>query len=74
MPKITVKAKTTAGFHPGLNINIVEGEEHIIEESQFADQLFERPSPDWLAPWERASAPLSTSDEATEIKTGGKKK
>lgn len=73
MSQITVKAKMTAGFHPGLNTNIIEGEEHTINESQFADQLFERPSPDWLAPWERE--PVQPADTPSgDIKTGGKKK
>jgi len=75
---ITVKAKITAGYHPGLNANIVEGEEYTIEEAQFADQLFHKPSPEWLAPWERRldHVPVAQPAEelAVEIKTGGPKK
>ena len=75
MAQITVKAKINAGFHPGLNTNIVQGEEYTIDESQYGDQLFERPSPDWLAPWERAPEQLQPADEpAAEPKAGGKKK
>lgn len=52
MSKITVKAKVTAGVHP-VHGPIIEGQEYTIEEHQFAPQLFERPSKDWRAPWER---------------------
>jgi hypothetical protein len=64
--QITVKAKITAGFHPGLNTNITQGEEYTMEEAQWGDQLFERPSPEWLAPWEQP--------KAVEPKAGGKQK
>lgn len=76
MPMITVKAKITAGFHPGLNTNITQGEEYTIDESQFGDQLFERPAPDWLAPWERepVGAGSPRPDQAVETTAGGKKK
>ena len=37
---ITVRAKVTAGTHP-VHGAIVEGQLYDIEESQFADQLFE---------------------------------
>lgn len=38
---ITVRAKITAGTHP-VHGPIIEGQEYRIEESQMADQLFER--------------------------------
>jgi hypothetical protein len=73
MPKITVKAKITAGYHPGLNTNIIQGDEYVIEEEQFGDQLFDRPSPDWLAPWERPAETV-IEQPAADTPTGGKKK
>lgn len=52
MAKVEVKAKITAGVHPRHG-PIVKGRTYTIEEHEFADQLYERPSSDWLAPWER---------------------
>lgn len=76
--KITVKAKIDAGYHQGLNINIVQGESYTIDESQFGSELFERPPPEWLAPWERGldHVPPEQPAEApvAEIKSGGSKK
>lgn len=75
---ITVKAKMTAGYHSGLNAEIIEGQEYTIDETQFGSQLFERPSPDWLAPWECAEVKTAPSNQpadvkADDIKAGGKK-
>lgn len=54
MPKIiTVKARLTAGYHPGLRAEIIEGREYSMPEQEWSAELFERPAPDWLAPWER---------------------
>lgn len=53
MPKIiTVKAKITAGWHPGLRAEIIEGCDYSMQEHEWSADLFERPSSDWLAPWE----------------------
>lgn len=76
MAQITVKAKTTAGYHPGLNTEIVKGREYTIDESKWGNELFERPSTGWLAPWEHkpvADKPEKKPTEApvAEIKTGG---
>lgn len=46
---ITVRAKITAGVHP-VHGPIVEGQIYTIEESQFADQLFERVETDHQPP------------------------
>lgn len=54
---ITVKAKITAGWHPGLRAEIIEGHEYIMNEHEWSGELFERPSPDWLAPWEQPPEP-----------------
>lgn len=63
MALITVTAKITAGYHPGLGKHIVKGETYEIEEEQFGDELFERPDPDWLSPLERAAK--ETAEKAT---------
>jgi hypothetical protein len=70
MKQITVKAKISAGYHPGINTEIVKDQEYTIDESKWGEELFERPSPDWLAPWEREQ---STETPVDEKKTGGKK-
>ena len=49
---ITVTAKITAGTHK-VHGPIVKGQKYTMREDQFAPELFERPSKDWLAPWER---------------------
>lgn len=79
MATITVKAKIDAGFHPGLQKHIAKGESYEIGEQQFSDELFERPSPDWLAPWEQsepepAAKEAPAGSPADEKTTGGKKK
>jgi hypothetical protein len=65
MAQITVKGKGNLGVHPDHGA-IKAGQEYTIDEMQFADQLFERPAPDWLAPWERepkGGAADTTGDE-----------
>ncbi|MCF6180060.1 MAG: hypothetical protein L3J63_11830 [Geopsychrobacter sp.] len=53
MPKpIKVKAKINGGHHP-IYGQIVKGQTYTIHETHFGDQLFERPSKNWKAPWER---------------------
>ena len=54
MAKISVTAKLTAGTHP-VHGPIIQGQTYHIEEHEFAPQLFERPSDDWQAPWERST-------------------
>lgn len=54
--KIKVKGKGDFGFHPGLRVEVKKGEEYTIDAEDFADQLFERPSPEWRAPWEKEPA------------------
>lgn len=54
MAKIKVIAKLTAGMHT-VHGPIIQGQSYQIEEHEFAPQLFERPSDDWLAPWERST-------------------
>lgn len=68
MPKITVTARITAGTH-SVHGPIVKGKTYTIEEDQFAPQLFERPAPDWLAPWEREAK----TDTAPPAEPGAKK-
>ena len=70
MAQITVKAKITAGYHPGLNAEIIKDQEYSIDESKFGDELFERPSPDWLAPWE---CKQPTETPVAKKTPGGKK-
>ncbi len=75
MSTITVIAKVSAGFHPGLGVSIVEGEEYTIREDQFADQLFNPPTPGWIPPWERLDAAAQPDAEPSDDKqSGGKKK
>jgi hypothetical protein len=42
--KITVTAKITAGVHP-IHGAIIAGQTYVIEDHQFAEQLFERTPP-----------------------------
>jgi hypothetical protein len=67
MAKIEVKAKITAGVHPKHG-PIINGRTYTIEEHEYADQLFERPSPEWLAPWEREKPKPKTVSAKTDKK------
>lgn len=72
--KITVKGKGDLGFHPGLRVEIKKDEEYTIDAEDFADQLFERPSPEWRAPWEREpaeAAPVESAPAEGKKKKGG---
>ena len=75
--QITVVAKGDLGTHP-VHGPIQAGQSFTIEEEQFADQLFERPSPEWQAPWERQPAVADDaavqSDEAVSADQKGRKK
>jgi hypothetical protein len=50
--KIKVKAKIDAGHHRKYG-EIKKGKSYTIDENDFGDQLFERPSKNWKAPWEQ---------------------
>lgn len=69
--KIEVKAKMTAGTHP-VHGPIIKGQAYTIEEGQFAPQLFERPSKDWQAPWERKAAKTNDSAGPAPAKKKGR--
>jgi len=49
---IKVKAKINAGHHP-IYGQIIAGKTYTIDPNHFGEQLFERPSKSWKAPWER---------------------
>lgn len=67
MAKVEVKAKITAGVHPQHG-PIVQGRTYTIEEHEYADQLFERPSAEWLAPWEREKPTKKTASVKADKK------
>jgi len=52
---INVKARINGGHHP-LYGQIIAGKTYTIDPNHFGEQLFERPSKGWLAPWEQKSA------------------
>lgn len=66
--QITVKAKGDFGWSPVINAEIVKGQEFTIEEDQFSDDLYERPT-GFIPPWERpdvAGTPVSKKKGGTE--------
>lgn len=64
--KITVTAKITAGTHPTHGA-IIAGEEYIIDEAEFAEELFTRPD-GWLPPWERpVSEPVGANNHSPAL-------
>ena len=68
MATITVKAKGNFGFHPGLRTEIRKGQEYTMDESEFGEELFERPA-GWIPPWERDTKPDSATEEQEKSKT-----
>lgn len=67
---ITVTAKGDFGYHPGLKVDIVQDREYVIDETEFADQLFNRPAPDWKSPAEKEAEAQAAADKE---KTGARK-
>jgi len=53
MARIVVKAKIDGGIHVKYG-EIAKGREYEIDEEDFGAELFERPSPEWLSPHEKA--------------------
>ncbi len=66
MAQITVKAKGDLGFHL-FHGQIIQGGSYTMEEEQWSEQLFERPSPEWRAPGE--AEPITV---APPVMTGNK--
>jgi len=83
MAKITVTAKDDLGFSPKFG-QIVKGQTHEIDEEDFADQLFDGPTPDYKPIWIRKAeeaaaaaavveAPAAEESVAAEKTTKSKK-
>lgn len=67
--QITVKAKDNLGFSPKFG-EIVKGQEYTMEEEEFADQLFDGPTPDYKPIWIREAE--AAEKEAAKIKKADK--
>lgn len=59
---ITVKAKDNFGYSQVHQKEIIKDEEYTMDESEFGEALFERPSPEWIAPWERESVEAAPAE------------
>ena len=65
--QITVTAKGDFGFHPKHGL-IKKGEKYTIDERDYADQLFDPPTPDYKPIWEReAEAAASPAPDLTPV-------
>lgn len=64
MAKIVVVAKIDAGILLKYG-EIQAGKKYEIDEEDFGDQLFERPSPGWLSPHEKADRDRARELERT---------